>query len=125
MAQYQEGNHVNFKAVSDLTAKQFYIVKASSTENEIALAAAATDKLIGVLTNKPLSGETADVYARNAAGTGKVIAGGTVAINDYITSDANGKAVATTTSGDQILGIALEAAVSGDIFKYLPYCGKY
>lgn len=124
MAQYQEGNHIAFKATSDLSTKQFYIVKLDSTENVAVLASAATDKLIGVLVNKPKSGETMDVYARNASGTGKVIAGGDVTIGSYITSDGNGKAIVTTTAGNAILGVALEAAASGDIFKYLPMTGN-
>jgi len=120
MAQYQEGNHIAFKATSDLSTKQFYIVKLDSTENVAVLASAATDKLIGVLLNKPKSGETMDVYARNASGTGKVIAGGDITVGAYITSDGDGKAVATTTARQQVLGIALEAAAAGDIFKYMP-----
>lgn len=45
-----------------------------------------------------------------------VRAASSVAINDVLTSDANGRAVATTTDTDEILGVACEAAAAdGDL----------
>ncbi len=110
----------SFKAAADLSTKQHFIVKQDGN-GEIVLAADAADKLLGVL-NEPgeADDDTVSVRLRNAQGTAKVIAGGTVTIGAYITTDSAGEAVATTTSTDQVLGIALEAAVDGDVFEFMP-----
>jgi hypothetical protein len=103
-------------AGADLSAKQFYIVKPDSTAEQVVLAAAATNKLLGVLQNTPKSGEAANV---RILGTSKVIAGGSVTDGAWVTSDASGKGVATTTDKDVVVGMAMEAASSGDIFEVL------
>ena len=120
MSQFREGNVVAFVANVDLSAKQFFIVKMHATvDNNIILAAAAADLMIGVLQNEPLATEGANVRILNASGTGKVSAGGTIAKDDKLTTDANGQAVATVTSTDRVFGIALEAAATNEIFEYL------
>jgi hypothetical protein len=100
-------------AGEDMTAKQFYIVQLAA-DGDVEVGEGATDLLVGVLQNTPDSGEQATY---RFLGTSKVIAGGTVAIGDWVTTDANGKAVATTTDGNITIGRALQAAVSGDIFE--------
>lgn len=104
------------KAGADLSAKQHYIVKLDSTEDQVVLASAATDAILGVLQNKPTSGQYGSIAI---SGVTKVIAGGNVSAGNMVTADANGKAVATTNAGDSVLGMALTAAVSGDIFTIL------
>ena len=47
-----------FTASADLSAKQYYFVKLSS-ETKVTVCSAVTDKPIGVLQNKPASGEQA------------------------------------------------------------------
>lgn len=49
----------------------------------------------------------------------KVRLGGTVAAGDLLTSDANGKAVATTTAGHSYIGRAEVAGVLDDVITYL------
>lgn len=100
---------------ADLDTKQYYIVK-QHTDGTMILAAAGTDKLVGVLKNKPKIGEAALVQF---LGTSKVIAGGTIAVGSWVTADSNGKAVATTTDKDVVLGKYLGAASasSGDIIE--------
>ena len=116
MSNQNEGNNRTFKAAADYSAKKYYIMKVSAS-NVVTLASAATDALVGILMNEPESGANADVKMRSAAGTGRVIAGGTVAVGALVTTDSAGKAIATTTDGDEVLGRAMEAAVSGDIFE--------
>ena len=41
--------------------------------------------------------------------------GGTVAVGDYLKSDASGKGVTTTTDKDKVGAVAKQAGVSGDI----------
>lgn len=114
-----QGNIKTFKAVADYSAKQFYIMKCSAA-GEITIASAATDFLIGTLTNKPKLGENGSVSLRNACGTAKVVAGGNITLGAKLTSDANGKAIVTTTGNDLILGYAMQTGVDGDVIEYAP-----
>jgi hypothetical protein len=98
-----------------MTDKQHYIVQLDAT-GKIEVAESATDLIVGVLQNTPAAGEQA-VYA--FGGVAKVIAGGAVGIGAWVTTDGNGKAVATTTPGDIILGrhIGTSAGASGDFIE--------
>lgn len=100
---------------SSLATKQYYIVK-QDTDGTVILSAAGTDKHVGVLMNKPAVGAAAMVQM---LGTAKVIAGGTIAVGAFVTSDGNGKAVSTTSTSDYVLGKFLGAAsaASGDIIE--------
>lgn len=107
---------ISFPSTNDLsTTGQYYIAKKDSTEGAVVL---ATDSLVamGIIQNKPKAGEAALV---RVAGTSKVIAGGTVHYGDWVTSDANGKAIATTTNKNRVIGMALAEAVTGDIFEIM------
>jgi len=66
----------------------------------------------GVLQNDPRAGETAEVAYADGEIT-KVISDGSVtaiSVGDQVGTDANGKAVRKATSGDLVLGRALEAS---------------
>lgn len=124
MASQVAGNYLSRAAGADLSAKQYYICKTDASGN-IILATAATDKLLGVIDLPAKSTDTVVVNLINGNGTGKVIAGGSIAKDAYITTDANGKAVATTTAGDTVIGRALAAASTGDIFEYIKLNERY
>lgn len=98
-----------------LATKQYYIVK-QDTDGTVILSAAGTDKHVGVLQNKPAIGISALV---RFLGTTKVVAGGIIAVGAFVTSDANGKAVSTTSTSDYVLGKFLGGAssASGDIIE--------
>lgn len=99
------------------------IVKLSA--GKVVPAAAATDVLLGVVLNAALANApVVDVRLRTASGTSKVKLGGTVAVNDAVTSNASGVAITTVTAGNQILGYALEAGVSGDYIEIMPSTAK-
>jgi uncharacterized membrane protein YphA (DoxX/SURF4 family) len=101
-------------AGEDMDTKQYYIVQQSAT-GDIEVGEGATDLLVGVLQNKPKSGEAA-LY--RFAGTSKVVASAAIAIGAYVTTTALGKAVTTTTAGDVVIGRALEAAAAdGDVIE--------
>jgi hypothetical protein len=78
----------------------------------------ATVKSLGLSTDiAAASGDICDVIVQGVA-LGK--AGGTVAHGDLLTSDSAGLLVAAAPStgvNNRIVGVALEAAVSGDIFR--------
>lgn len=120
MAKFQEADNINKVAGANLSTKQYYIVKRHTTENQVVLASAATDKILGVLQNDPLANEAAQVKTHSTRGTGKVLAGGAITAGAYLTSDSNGKAIVTTTQGNVVFGIAEEAADASTVFEYTP-----
>lgn len=103
------------EAAADLSTKQNYIVKLDST-GKAALADSGTAAIVGVLQNYPASGEQA-TYA--FTGTAKVVAGGSITPGAWVTSDGNGKAVATTTDKNVVLGryVGTSTASSGDLVE--------
>lgn len=108
-----------FKAGSDLSAKQYYIVKmcSSTTPYGVILGAANTDEVIGVLQNEPAMNEAAVV---RVFGTTKVIAGTPIAIGEWVVSDASGKAQNVQADKNTVIGLALEtASADGDIIEIL------
>lgn len=114
-------------AYTDLSAKQYYLVKATS--NGIELCGTAGEQVSGVLLNKPIASEPAKVAY---AGVVPCVAGGTVAVGDRIKTDTAGKGVAAQAAyvntsdggaaqdpvvGSNVIGIALSAAASGEQFN--------
>ena len=120
MSQMVSTRKLSFKAGADLSNNIYYLVKLDASGNVVL----ATDNapVIGVLHNKPKSGETASVCIGE---TSKVVAGGDVVIGDELISDANGKAVKVpATAGEyNIIGIALENGSDGTVIEVLlrPY----
>lgn len=103
------------EAGESMTDKQHYIVQLDASGN-IEVAESATDLIVGVLQNAPAQGEEA-VYA--FGGIAKVKAGGAIGVGAFVTTDGNGKAVATTTDGDIVIGrhIGTAAAADGDLIE--------
>ena len=99
-------------AAADLTTKRYFLVKRTST-TEVNLCGAG-EVALGVLINKPDTGEPADVQC---IAYGRVEAGGTFAIGDPLKSDANGKAVVAATVHDHTIGYADQAGSSGNKAK--------
>jgi hypothetical protein len=52
-------------------------------------------------------------------GTSKVVASGTITRGAFCTPQSDGSVIATTTGGNAVVGIALQSAVSGDIFEIM------
>ena len=122
MSQFNLNPYITRPANTDLSTKQNYFVKLTS--GKVALAAAGTDKILGVLNNYPSAANQAATV--QITGTAKVVASGAISALAYVTSDSAGKAVATTSSGDTVRGIALEAAAAdGDIIEVLLTYFKY
>ncbi len=115
MAYEQELKDFSFKASADLSAKQFLFMLVSGVDT-CTVTSAATDTVLGVLQNKPASGEAADV---RCYGIAKVVAGGTVTAGDRVGTDNAGKAVTKTADADKIAGLALSTAASGELVSIL------
>lgn len=115
----QEIFDASFKAAADLSAKQFFIMKPSAADT-IAIAAAATDLSIGVLQDKPKSGEAGRV---RVLGISKVVSDGSgtaIAVGDRVGPNSSGKAVKKATADYNCIGIALDASTAdGTIIRVL------
>ena len=108
---------ITFEAAADLSAKQYYIVIMSAA-NKVNVSG-ANGKAIGILQNKPKSGEAAVV---RVLGTSKVVSHDTttIAVGDYLTSDGNGKAEEADADFEFCIGMALEpSAADDDIIEVL------
>jgi len=104
-------------ASGDLSSYQFYVMKHASTAGACIVAVtAATDTLLGVLQNKPTSGQAAKIAFN---GIPKVACETGIAAGDALTCSSTGRATKTTTDLDQVIGFALVASVTaGDILPY-------
>jgi len=99
--------------IAETAVTKHRIVKFGSTDDYAVHSAAATDKLIGVSDNIDVAaGERVDVHL---VGPVEIEYGGVVTRGDLLTSDANGKAIATTTTNNRVVGIAMVSGVLGDI----------
>lgn len=118
---FVDEGHKTFTAAADIPAGS--AVKATSA-TVVAVSTAATDKIIGTINAAVKSGSQIDVRLRSASGTTCIKLAGTAAVGDAITSDAAGLGVVTTTTGNQIIGYALEAGVAGKFIELMPSTAK-
>ena len=107
----------SWAANADLSTKQYFAMKLGTTAGQIAIAAAATDYVIGILQNTPAAaGRAAElcVYGRTKA---QVEATTDIAIGDALGVDANGRLIKRTADKDMVVAIAEEAATAatGDV----------
>jgi len=110
---------------SNLSGKEYYFVTldTSDADRVVNLAAAASAPVF-------ILGEGADGSTTEAIGTlmvagfGKLKLGGSVSRGDRLTSDGNGKGIATTTNNDWYGAIAMEAGVSNDVIEVLIAVGQ-
>lgn len=93
-------------AGADLTTHLFKCVKSNGTANQVVVAAAAGDEILGVIQNAPNTGQPAAVCI---AGSSFAIAGAAITTGALLTSDATGRVV-TAAAGNSLIGHALEAA---------------
>lgn len=99
----------SFKANADLSAKQYCFVKLTAN-NTVDVCSATTDVPIGVLQNKPTSGQNAAV---TIDGITKIVAAATIAAGALIATDASGHAasgVAGTDTTKYLVGQVIDAS---------------
>lgn len=115
MSQSVRGFEKSKECSEDLSSHQFGIVQLAA-DGTVEKGEGATDLLVGVLQNTPESGEQA-TYRFIGTSKVKIGAGGGIAVGAWVTSDAAGLGIATTTDADTIIGRALEAGDAGDIIE--------
>lgn len=106
------------EAGEDLSTKQYFFATATA-DGKCALSG-ADDRVLGVITNDPESGEAAAIQV---AGVVRITAGAAFAVGDLLKADAAGKAIEAALGAgtkEEIAGMALEAATAdGDIVEML------
>ena len=108
---HEDTKTTTYLAGADLSAKQYYAVKISTTDQTVTLATATTDDAL-ILLNDPESGEAAHVCT---GGRCKAKIGGTVDSGQKLGPDTDGMLNVRTTAGDKFCAVAREDGVDGDI----------
>lgn len=111
-----------YLAAADLSAKQYFIVNANSSDR-INIAGAG-GQAVGVLQDDPAAAGRAACVA--VSGVSKVVAGGTCTAGSFAASDSAGKAV-NAASGDIAIGkFRSGTSTAGDIvsMEVMPQLGK-
>ena len=115
MAEAGQKGTDTWTAAADLRAKQYHFVRASAADNmnQASLASFGSGtNLIGVLQTKPNSGQHGSVQYM---GDSKVVAGGALVANTWITTNGSGRA-AQAGSGDVLAGLTKQTAgADGDV----------
>lgn len=111
-----EQNKVEIGALSasaDMSSNQFKFVKAGPADNQFALCGVEGEFALGVLQDNPQSGNAGAIAVE---GIVKVEAGEALAANDFVGTDASGKAIVVSAGvtaqslGYWIRGVVLEGA---------------
>ena len=135
MAYYGEGGHIGtLVAGEDLSATaglngqsgsgQFLGMKSSTAADNTALhCSTGNEAMIGVLQNKPKTGEVCDVQYD---GVTKFMCGGSFTRGALLELDSSGRAVTSSTTGHIVVGVALESSGgSGEIHTVRIYDTPY
>lgn len=111
MAGTEALKEISIDAGADLSLLQFTAVK-YGTGKTVVGATDAASPIVGILMNKPVSGDPALVALNGIA---KAIAGGVWAAGDALTATTGGKLIATTTNNHHIVGYAHQIAAANDV----------
>lgn len=103
------GFSMTLVAGADLSALQHTGVKVNASGQ--AVTTANGDDIIGVLQNKPTSGQAATIVT---SGVSMMKAGASVTAGDAAAVDANGEVI-TATTGDAIIGTVLETGAVNEL----------
>lgn len=113
----------SFVAEAAISANR--VVTFGATDDNVLAAAAVTSTLIGIVEGvSPVLGERVDVVM---TGIADLQIGGSVTRGNYITVDAQGRGVAAAPAAgvnNNVIGVALQSGVSGDIIPVLISPGR-
>ncbi|MDZ7894992.1 MAG: hypothetical protein U5M50_08630 [Sphingobium sp.] len=113
-----------YEASAVIAAFRIVAFSDAAASSKIAQAAAANGRLVGTTgkVGASAAGQMTDVHRD---GLNQVQLGGPVSAGDWLTSDANGKAIATTTVGHNVIGRAEQPGVADDVIDYFAAPGVY
>jgi hypothetical protein len=112
---------------SSTTADNTFLQSALSTSPNFGVAQQGTRRAPGTGDddgNAAIAGETIQIYGPGCVAP--VEASGAITQGDFVTADINGRAITTTSAGDTVVGMALQAATAlGDIIAILVMVFRY
>ena len=109
---------LSFIAGADLSAKQYYLVEMSADQT-VTVANATTDKIVGVLQNKPTAGQIARVRVH---GVTRVVCNGAVTYGQFVGPHTDGTAIAVTADKKRITGVCLVGGTGTQFATILLTC---
>lgn len=113
MASHSESRTLTFKATAAIS--RGHAVKFGADRMTVTKATAASDLLIGVAQTAPTTaGDLVEVAINGGGAIG--LAGGSISAGNKLTVHTDGTLLASTTANDQVVGVAMEDAVAGDLF---------
>ena len=105
-----------FTAGGDLSAKQYYIMKAHSTADQVTTCTGAGDVPTGVNYSKPsAAGDGMDLASFSPGTVVKIIVGTAGLTAGWVGTDASGKAVTKTANNDIVFGRVDATYAAADI----------
>ena len=124
MSVYESSDLITLKCAASVPFAQFVQMNAAGGDLHCKTADDQSPGLVGVSAEavELLAGQTGNLGVV-ISGVAKVTSSGTIAVGDSVATDANGLAE-SATAGSRRLGIALQSAVSGDVFSLLLQPGQ-
>lgn len=113
---YPQPNLKAFKAGADLSAKQYHFVKFDTTKDTV-VACAGNERAIGILMNKPIQGEAAEVAI--IGGGAKLKISEAVGLGKLLTSTAAGQGEVADAAGEWCAALAFEDGVTNDVIAVM------
>jgi hypothetical protein len=108
-----------FKAAADLSTKQYFAVEMTAADT-VNVTNAAADRALGILQDKPKTGEGGAVRLLGISEAVTDGSGTAIAVGDYVGPNNVGKMVKKATADFSVLGIALDASsADGTIIRVL------
>lgn len=101
----------------------YRVVRLGNADNTVIVATAATQPIIGV-TGRSTASKAGDTVEVAINGVGKVQLGGNVTRGALLTAGTDGRAAATNTAGNRVVGIALASGKANDIVDVLLAAGS-
>lgn len=118
MALKEDIGTITRPAAGDLSAGQYRFVELNSS-GQVSVCNGAGELSVGVLQDKPdAAGRAACVAYR---GVSKIVLAATLNPNAKVSTDANGAAVASTSTA-HVLGVLVKGGAAGDIGEVLLGC---
>ena len=105
----------SFEAAEDLSAKRYYAVQPSSGDKKCALGT-NSERCLGILQNKPESGEVAQVVIAGICPA--IINTNSLSVGDFLTSDTLGKLVQTAAADEFVIAMLVDdsdTVLAGDV----------
>lgn len=125
MAKQYDGQDIsNAKAEGDLSSYQYYFVEVSGND-QVDVCDGTTDVVLGVLQNKPTTGQTAIV---RIYGHTKVSANAALTAGNVVGTSSDGQAAAVTlgtTTGQNAVGVVTKGCGSAGDVAEMVFFGPY